>query len=73
MMRQLTERGQQIIEELSQRYGVSGGAVMAMLESLMAGGGTMAQFNHPELGGLGTVDTWRHDHGRRHVQQRPEG
>ena len=53
MMRQLTERGQQIIEELSQRYGVSGGAVMAMLESLIAGGGTMAQFNHPELGGLG--------------------
>ena len=26
---------------------------MAMLESLIAGGGTMAQFNHPEFGGMG--------------------
>jgi putative oligomerization/nucleic acid binding protein len=53
MVRQLNERGEQITEELARRYGVSSGAVMAMLESLIAGGGSMAQFNHPEFGGLG--------------------
>jgi Short C-terminal domain len=53
MMRQLSTRGRQIVDELARRYGVSSGAVMAMLQSLIAGGGTMAQFNHPEFGGMG--------------------
>ena len=53
MIRQLSPRGQQLVDELAQRYGVSSGAVMAMLHSLMAGGGTMAQFDHPEFGGMG--------------------
>jgi Short C-terminal domain len=53
MVRQLSQRGEQITEELARRYGISSGAVMAMMESLIAGGGSMAQFNHPEFGGLG--------------------
>ena len=53
MIRQLSPRGQQIVDELAQRYGVSSEAVMAMLQSVMAGGGTMAQFDHPEFGGMG--------------------
>jgi len=53
MIRQLSPRGQQIVDELARRHGVSSGAVMAMLQSLIAGGGTMAQFDHPEFGGMG--------------------
>jgi Short C-terminal domain len=53
MVRQLSQRGEQITEELARRYGFSSGAVMTMLQSLIAGGGSMAQFNHPEFGGLG--------------------
>ena len=52
-MRQLSPRGQQIVDELARRHGVSSAAVMAMLQSLIAGGGTMAQFDHPEFGGMG--------------------
>ena len=63
MVRQLSQRGEQITEELARRYGVSSGAVMTMLQSLIAGGGSMAQFNHPEFGGLGQW-TRRHDNGR---------
>jgi putative oligomerization/nucleic acid binding protein len=50
---QLTQRGQQIVDELAKRYGVSGGAVITLLQGLVASGGTMAQFSHPELGGMG--------------------
>src|SRR5512134_3484534 len=53
MIRHLSPRGQQVVDELAQRYGVSSGAVMAMLQSVIAGGGTMAQFDHPEFGGMG--------------------
>jgi hypothetical protein len=53
MVRELSQRGEQIIEELARRHGISSGAVMAMLQSLIAGGGNMAQFSHPEFGGLG--------------------
>lgn len=52
-MHQLTQPGQQIMDELAKRYGVSGGAVMTLLQGLIASGGTMAQFSHPELGGMG--------------------
>lgn len=52
-MHQLTQRGQQIVDELAKRYGVSGGAVITLLQGLIASGGTMAQFSHPELGGMG--------------------
>jgi len=39
--------------ELASRYGVSEQAVRTLLEAMKAGGGSMAQFDHPELGGMG--------------------
>src|ERR1700741_473551 len=41
------------IVEIAQRYGVSREAVLSMLFALHVGGGTMAQFSIPELGGSG--------------------
>ena len=52
-MPQLTEQGRQRIDELAQRYSESTDAVMALLQALVNSNGTMAQFNHPELGGNG--------------------
>lgn len=50
---QLTPEGTQIVANLAQRYGLSVAAVTTMLQAVMLGGGNMAQFNHPELGGSG--------------------
>jgi hypothetical protein len=52
-MPQLTSEGQQKVTELAQRYDVSTAAVLTLLQALMHGHGTMAQFDHPELGGRG--------------------
>jgi Short C-terminal domain len=52
-LQQLTEQGRQRIDELAQRYSVSTDAVVTLLQSLVDGNGTMAQFNHRELGGGG--------------------
>ena len=52
-MHRLTDQGQRIINDLAQRYGVSSDAVMCMLNAVMEGNGTMAQFNHPDFGGAG--------------------
>src|SRR5262245_27571906 len=52
-MRELTPEGQQQVKELAQRYGVSIDAVMTLLRALVHGQGTMAQFEHRELGGRG--------------------
>ena len=52
-MRKLTPAGQQLIQEVAQRHGFSTDAVMSMLESVIRGNGSMAQFNHPEFGGSG--------------------
>ena len=52
-MRKLTSQGERAVADLSARYGVSTGAVRAMLEAVRLGNGTMAQFSHPELGGRG--------------------
>src|SRR5271154_5973485 len=52
-MQQLTEQGRQRIDELAQRYSVSADAAMALLRALVNNNGTMAQFNHWELGGNG--------------------
>jgi len=41
------------IEDLARKYGVSSDAVSTLLRAVNAGHGTMAQFNHPELGGFG--------------------
>jgi len=52
-LQKLTEQGRQRINDLAQRYGVSTDAVMALLQALVNGNRTMAQFSHPELGGSG--------------------
>ena len=41
------------IAEIAQRHGFSPDAARAVAEALRHGGNTMAQFNHPELGGMG--------------------
>jgi hypothetical protein len=51
--RQLTPQGDQAIRDLAERYGVSTDAVRTLLFAVSAGGGTLAQFDHPELGGSG--------------------
>ncbi|HEY5704809.1 MAG TPA: SHOCT domain-containing protein [Terrimicrobiaceae bacterium] len=50
---QLTPEGDQATQDLAQRYGVSVDAVRTLLFAVSAGGGTLAQFSHPELGGSG--------------------
>lgn len=52
-MQKLTPQGQKTIEDLAQRYGVSADAVLTLLDAVVAGNGSMAQFSHPELGGSG--------------------
>jgi hypothetical protein len=52
-MKQLTPQGQQIINNIAQRYNLSSDAVFTLLLSVINGNGAMAQFNHPELGGSG--------------------
>ena len=41
------------IGDIARRHGLSREAVLAMLFAIHAGGGTMAQFSIPELGGSG--------------------
>ncbi|HEY0205341.1 MAG TPA: hypothetical protein VGC15_14450 [Acetobacteraceae bacterium] len=41
------------LDELAARHGVSAGAVQALQDALHRGNGRMAQFSHPELGGMG--------------------
>ena len=50
---QLTDQGRQKIDELARRYAVSTDAVMTLLQAVVNGHGSMAQFSHPELGGGG--------------------
>jgi Short C-terminal domain len=52
-LRQLTDEGRQKIDELAPRYSVSADAVMTLLQAVVNGNGSMAQFSHPELGGSG--------------------
>ncbi len=52
-MQNLTADGRERIAEIAARYGISFDAAMTLLEALIRGGGTMAQFSHPELGGSG--------------------
>jgi hypothetical protein len=53
VMQQLTPSGNSALQNLAQRYGVSVDAAKTLLFAVSAGGGTMAQFYHPELGGGG--------------------
>lgn len=52
-MQTLTPAGTNLVNDLSNRYGLSYEAVLHMLIAVNNGGGTMAQFNSPELGGGG--------------------
>lgn len=50
---ELTAEGRAIVEEVARRHGVSTEAASVLLRALAAGQGSQAQFNHPELGGMG--------------------
>lgn len=52
-MQQLTPDGMNLVNDLSHRYNLSNDAVIHMLIAVNNGGGSMAQFNCPELGGSG--------------------
>ena len=52
-MQKLTQEGQNLVNDLSNRYNLSSDAVIHMIVAVNNGGGTMAQFNSPELGGGG--------------------
>ena len=52
-MRQLSPVGQQAIADLAQRHGFSTEATISMLDSVINGNGSMAQFSHPEFSGSG--------------------
>ncbi len=52
-MNELTEEGSRAVQDLASRYNLSAEAVKTLLLAVNAGGGSMAQFNHPELGGGG--------------------
>ncbi len=49
-MQQLTPTGQNIIEDIAQRYNLSKDSAINMLVAVNRGGGSMAQFSCPELG-----------------------
>jgi hypothetical protein len=52
-MQQLTNDAERTIANLADRYRVSQDAVRTLLFAVNHGGGSMAQFSHPELGGSG--------------------
>ena len=52
-MDHLTEAGRSALEAAASRHGFSQDAARAMLDALVAGGGSQAQFSHPEFGGMG--------------------
>jgi hypothetical protein len=52
-MLQLTVEGQRVIDDLARRHGISADAAGTLLRAVVAGQGSMAQFDHPELGGSG--------------------
>lgn len=52
-MNSLTSAGQQAVKEIADKYELQETAVQSMLQAVINGGGTMAQFNVPSLGGSG--------------------
>lgn len=52
-MTRLTEEGRKVIADIADRHGISPQSAQQMLEAVAAGQGTQAQFNVPELGGMG--------------------
>jgi hypothetical protein len=49
-MQQLTPHGENLINDVARRYGLSYDSAVSMLVSVNQGGGSMAQFSVPELG-----------------------
>jgi hypothetical protein len=52
-MPEMTPETRRLAAELGRRYGVGEDAVLVLWRAVEAGGGGMAQFDHPELGGMG--------------------
>jgi hypothetical protein len=52
-MKALTKEGNRKIEDVAERYSLSKDSVMSLLDAVISGNATMAQFNIPELGGNG--------------------
>lgn len=52
-MQKLTPEGQNLVNDLANRYNLNRDTVVYMIGVVNNGGGTMAQFNSPELGGSG--------------------
>ncbi len=52
-MPKLTPEGEKIVAALAEQYKIGADAVKTMLDAVAKGGGGMAQFNVPELGGSG--------------------
>jgi hypothetical protein len=52
-MQNLTPDGLRIVADVAKRYGVSVAAALNVLGALAKGNGAQAQFNHPDLGGMG--------------------
>src|SRR5271166_521944 len=52
-MQNLTPEGLRIVADVAERHGVSRDAAVALVGALAEGNGRQAQFNHPDLGGMG--------------------
>ena len=52
-MQDLTPEVRARLDAIAARHGVSPDAALALLRAIEVGQGVMAQFNHPELGGMG--------------------
>ena len=52
-MQNLTPEGLRIIAAAAERHGISIDAAVALTRALAEGNGRQAQFNHPDLGGMG--------------------
>ncbi len=52
-MQELSSEGRKIVDDLTRRHGVGSDAVTALICALERGNGAQAQFNHPDLGGMG--------------------
>jgi len=50
---ELTPEGQRLVSDIAARHNLSEGVVETLLRAVVSGGGGMAQFSHPELGGMG--------------------
>lgn len=53
MLQDLNPDARKRLDEIANRHGVSLDAALALLRAVAVGRGAMAQFNHPELGGMG--------------------